>query len=225
MIHSYYQGEDLLRTEYIDNKRIIDNLFELNESIRTIYNSVKDQVSFIISNLIFAKTTKYLNGVFILIKENLGHESGALLRPAIEGIELLEYLRRVPEGIQQAIDDNLPSAGNIAKMIDGKFQTLRKYLNQDSSHFHMSFNSMINLFDAKNVDVLYDNGINKNVFTTNLKMVSLFLLYLNYQGILIDKENTIISRSMKESYNDIRRKLFNIYGIDDEDMKTTENID
>jgi len=46
-----------------------------------------------LQNIIFTKAGRLLDGVYILIKNDLGQEAGTLLRPVLEGIELLEYTR------------------------------------------------------------------------------------------------------------------------------------
>jgi hypothetical protein len=60
-------------------------------------------------------------GVYSLMLDGLGQEAGALLRPLIETLELLVYLRLEPARIDQAIEEKLPSAGQIAKKIEGEF--------------------------------------------------------------------------------------------------------
>lgn len=73
-------------------------------------------------------------GCYSLALDGLGQESGALLRPLLETIELLRYIRVVPKGVAQAIEGKLPRAGDRAKRVTGPFKALREYLNQHACH-------------------------------------------------------------------------------------------
>lgn len=84
-------------------------------------------------------------GAFSLLLDGLGQEAGALLRPMIEYIELLTYLRRFPEQAENAATNKLPSAGERAKAIEGKYQELRKHLNEHASHSSYSSYSLAHL--------------------------------------------------------------------------------
>jgi hypothetical protein len=66
-------------------------------------------------------------GCYSLALDGLAQESGALLRPLLEAIELLVYLRTVPGSIEQALEEKLPRAHEIAKATGGPFKELRGY--------------------------------------------------------------------------------------------------
>jgi hypothetical protein len=68
-------------------------------------------------------------GCYSLALDGLAQESGALLRPLLEAIELLGYLRAVPGAVDRALDGKLPKAGKRAKDIGSPFQDLREHLN------------------------------------------------------------------------------------------------
>lgn len=86
-------------------------------------------------------------GCYSLALDGLAQESGALLRPLLEAIEMLVYLRAVPGAVDQALDGKLPSPGNRGKDIGGHFRNLREYLNMHASHFDFGLDSVRHLFD------------------------------------------------------------------------------
>ena len=66
-------------------------------------------------------------GCYSLALDGLAQESGALLRPLLEAIELLGYLRTVPGAVDKAVDGKLPNAGKRAKKIESPFWDLREH--------------------------------------------------------------------------------------------------
>ena len=61
-------------------------------------------------------------GAYSLVLDGLGQESGALLRPMIEYVELLTYFRLKPEMTERALENALPKAGERAKAIGSFFK-------------------------------------------------------------------------------------------------------
>lgn len=84
-------------------------------------------------------------GSFSLLLEGLGQEAGALLRPMIEYTELLTYFRRFPEKAEKASENELPKAGERAKLIEGIYHGLREHLNKHASHSSYSHYSLSHL--------------------------------------------------------------------------------
>jgi len=204
------KSEALLSTKYKINNDTIIELIEMHNEIREIYNNTSQKI--IVQNIIFTKSARLLDGVYVLIKENLGQESGALLRPAIEGIELLDYIKMYPEAFEQLEQGKLPSAGERARKIDGKFKPLRDYLNKDASHFNISYTSMINLMTKENT-IIYDDDINEEVLLENIKMITLFWQFLVYQGLMIDDETMSHYTSIIKKFELLRARIGNIYNI------------
>ena len=84
-------------------------------------------------------------GSLSLVLDALGQESGALLRPWVEYIELLTYLREFPEEATKAAENDLPPAGKRAMKIGGVYKELREHLNENASHSSYSFYSLSHL--------------------------------------------------------------------------------
>jgi hypothetical protein len=99
--------------------------------------------------LVLVKARNLAIGCYSLSLDALGQEGGALFRPLIECLEMLAYFRLDPQRIDEAIEDRLPSAGDIARHIDGGFRSLRTYLNSHASHLSVHPEAMKHLIDVR----------------------------------------------------------------------------
>jgi len=88
--------------------------------------------------LVLIKARNLGLGCYSLFLDELGQESGALFRPLLECLELLTYFRLEPTRIEEALENRLPSAGNIAKKIKGQIKFMRDYLNTHASHVSLA---------------------------------------------------------------------------------------
>ena len=120
------------------------------------------------STIILIKWRNLVLGCYSLCLDGLAQEGGALLRPLIESLELLTYLRLDPRRVDSVLTDK-PSAGAIAKEINGKFQGLREYLNLNSSHLSMTPYSVGHLIDLNTAKFRLVQQHNDAVLRQNLK--------------------------------------------------------
>jgi hypothetical protein len=100
-----------------------------------------------VTAMVATKARNLALGCYTMAMDGLAQESGALLRPFIEALELLVYLRLDPARVDEVIGSNRPSAGTIAKRIAGEFQALRGHLNVHASHVSLTLDSMRHLLD------------------------------------------------------------------------------
>ena len=145
---------DALNNALQEEARLIYKGFELtNEIIQFLYDA-SEPISFLtVCGLVLLKGRNLGQGIFSLALDGLAQEAGALLRPTIECIELLEYFRKDPKKIEEAIEGKLPPAGDIAKKIDGRLKGLRDYLNRNASHFSFTPGARLHLIDWRNENV------------------------------------------------------------------------
>ena len=100
-------------------------------------------------------------------------EAGALARTLLEAWELLIYFYQKPDRIEEAIEERLPPAGEIAKAIDDELHNdldlkgLRNHYNKVSSH--ISF--------REEAYVPMNMGYNREMLKTDMR--SLFALMLH----------------------------------------------
>lgn len=157
--------------------------FELIDEIIQVMHDASRPTSFLtVCGLVLLKGRNLAQGMFSLALDGLAQESGALLRPTIECIELLEYFRKGPKRIEEAIKNKLPSAGIIAKKIDGSFKDLRDYLSRNASHFSLTPGAMLHLIDWKNGKVKLKQQYKEGVLRRNLRDLFLVILLLSSGG-------------------------------------------
>lgn len=111
------------------------------------------------------------------IADGYGQEAGALLRPLLEYIELLAYFERFPSETEVAFEDRLPSAGERARRIQGKFQVLRDHLSKNASHGSYSFYSVGHLI-RDDLRVNKSPNFSPEVFDVNFRTLTVFLIFL-----------------------------------------------
>ena len=124
-----------------------------------------------VTAVIATKARNLALGCYSMSMDGLAQESGALLRPLIEALELLTYLRLDPTRVDEATDGRLPSAGIIAKRIEGEFKDLRDHLNSHASHISLALDSMRHLLDIGAGQVRTTQPHRTSVLRHNLHMV------------------------------------------------------
>jgi hypothetical protein len=121
-----------------------------------------------VSGLLTAKACNLLLGIHSLNSDGLGQESGALLRPFLECVELIDYIRVVPAGVTEFMEDRLPKAGVRAQAIGSPLQGLRQHLNEHASHISIAYDSMSHIVDANTGVLRVRQPACWNSFVTNL---------------------------------------------------------
>ncbi|MCB8977950.1 MAG: hypothetical protein H6657_11045 [Ardenticatenaceae bacterium] len=132
--------------------------------------------------LTLIKARNLILGMYSLALDGLAQEAGAILRPLIGTIEKLSYFRKDPQHVEQALDDNLPTEGKIAKVIDGEFKFLRDYLSKFASHSNFSFESLKHLINLRDFSLRIVQTYDEKVFRGNLEMVFAFLIISVMEG-------------------------------------------
>jgi hypothetical protein len=117
-------------------------------------------------------------GCYSLALDGLAQESGALLRPLLEAIELLEYLRVVPGAVDRALDGRLPNAGKRAREIGSSFQSLREHLNLSASHLGFGGASVRHLLDISAGRFRVAQQFSEAVLEQNLATIFVFTAIL-----------------------------------------------
>ena len=127
-----------------------------------------------VSSVVTLKGRNLVLGCLTLMLDGLGQECGALFRLVLEAIELLRYVRVFPGAVDEALEDRLPKAGEIAKRIDGKFKDLRDYLNEHASHVAISFPAMRHLVDSSTGQLRIVQPHQASVLSANLSTLFMF---------------------------------------------------
>jgi len=92
---------ELLETELLDQRIAIERAFGILDSSIHFFNehAANDQYSRI-CGLTLAKARSYALGAYGMILDNLGQETGALMRPFLEYYELLIYFSEDPNRVE-----------------------------------------------------------------------------------------------------------------------------
>jgi hypothetical protein len=118
-----------------------------------------------------------------MVRDGLGQEAGALFRPLLEAIELLRYMRVRPGAVEEAIEDRLPQAGNIAKTISGNFKDLRDYLNAYAAHTVISYPATRHLIDLSTGKLQKVQPHKTDVLRTNFATLFAFISMLAIESV------------------------------------------
>lgn len=158
--------------------------FELIDACLDHYESAASaNVYARICGLTFLKGKNLAQGALSLILDALGQEAGALLRPLIEYIELLAYLRKYPKQANKAAENDLPSAGKRAKAIEGIYQELREHLNENASHSAYSNYSLSHLLTPE-LSFRRLQEFHPQVLDKNFTDFAIQLQFLLQEGVL-----------------------------------------
>jgi hypothetical protein len=194
-----------LQNELTEEGKIIDKGFDLLNICVSLMDDIGREEGdkqigkfFRIGAITLAKSRHFLFGCYSLSFDGLSQESGALIRPLIETYELLVYLRLDPFRVEEVISEKLPSAGEIAKKINGNFHGLRQHLNEHASHFQFKYVSVRHLLDFS------EEVIIKPIPTQD---ISVFLRNLNtlnaFQTILLVEASNWLESITDNSINTV----------------------
>jgi hypothetical protein len=186
---------------------IIYEGFEIIEKISQKLGSLSDSSSYLrVCGLVLIKGRNLCQGIFSLSLEGLAQECGALLRPTIECIELLEYFFQDPKRVGKALNGKLPCAGKIAKEIKGKFKGLRDYLNVHASHLSIGVESMAHLINWNKGSFKTKQIYSEKVLKTNLSTLFCFLALLCISAVNCLSKCNSISDKLYDQINCWREK-------------------
>ena len=133
--------------------------------------------------LTLVKARNLALGSYSLALDGLAQEAGALLRPLLETLELLAYLRLEPSRADEFVDERLPKAGEIAKRIDSKFGNVREFLNTHSSHFAPTHHALAHLVDLKDLRFRTQQLSDPTLLRRNLQFIFAVFVWVAIEGV------------------------------------------
>ena len=180
------QATAALATELRPTADALGSAFERISEVVEYFQKflVEDSAAARVCAMVIIKGHNLAQGCYSLALDGLGQESGAMLRPLLECIETLEYLRVVPDAVGKALDGKMPGAGARAKKIGSIFQSLREYLNEHASHLDITADAMKHLIDLRKgrfKTIQQHNGL---VLEQNLASLFMFVSALQRQATL-----------------------------------------
>jgi hypothetical protein len=133
--------------------------------------------------LVLLKTRNLGLGCYSLCLDGLAQEAGALFRPLLEGLELLVYFRLEPTRINEALEERLPKAGDIARKIEGKFKGVRDHLNRHASHLSVAPEAMAHFIDFRAGWLRLVQPYNEGILRRNLRTLLAVLVWLAIEAV------------------------------------------
>jgi hypothetical protein len=175
-----------LRRERPAQIEVIEQLFVLADDCIDAYESQDGDLYSVVCSLTTLKAKNLAHGMYSLTLDGLAQEAGALARPFVEYTELLTYFRMLPEAVNDALAGELPSAGLVAKKVEGIYQPFRRHLNDHASHAAYSSHSLAHLRDPttkqlKKLQVMHPAVIERNVADFAIQFV--FMLQESALGL------------------------------------------
>ena len=161
-------------------------------------------------------------GMLSLALDGLGQEAGALLRPLIEAYEKLIWFRLDPKRVERVFASKMPTAGAIAKDIDGPFQDLRKYLNEHASHYGVTPESLKHILDVGKSRLILRQPLAATTLARNISTLHTVLwLFLHELCMCLDAVRRLPKR-LAERVELQRQKAIDVFGLTNPNAQTAE---
>ncbi|MEJ7137687.1 hypothetical protein [Amphibiibacter pelophylacis] len=192
----------------------------INESLKIIdrcldyYEAASKSSSYGLACGLFLLKGKNLgHGCFSLILDGHAQEAGALLRPLIECIELLAYMRIFPEKANDAVNNKLPSAGQRAKEINGEYKGLREHLNDHASHISFSPESLSHLLNPDSSFRRTQESI-PEIILSSVSDLAIQIQFLMHEGIrALERVSDAPARDLGTRAENLRKRSCFVFGI------------
>lgn len=172
----------IVKTQYEGYYNILNELFEIGHNICDGLNLEETYIR--ILGIVYTKGLVISKSIYSLIIDGYGQESGALLRSLLEIIELIKYIREDETRINEIIENKLPTAGKIAQIVNGNFFELRKYLNDNASHFNLTYYSVSHVIDINDNKLKPKQRVSEKTLINNITTVISFLFFLCREIVL-----------------------------------------
>lgn len=208
------RAQSALATELQPEKRILQDAFDAVDEGAERLEGV-DQPFARVAALVVIKARNLALGCYTLSLDALAQEAGAILRPLLEALELLRYLRLDPARVEEALDARLPKAGVIAQRIDGEFKALREHLNVHASHVSLGPDAIVHLIDFKGGRLKLVQPFSKAVLRRNFHL--LFALFVR---VAIEAANCVsvaegeVDLNLADRVDAIKNGGLTVMGID-----------
>lgn len=177
--NEFKKERDLIQEGY----HLLDKCVDIFEEV-SLNDGNNDSVKFArVSGAVIVKANNLSLACYSLVLDGLAQEGGAVLRPLIETFELLVYLKEDWKRVDEVLNDTLPSAGEIAKKIEGFHKDARDYLNNYSSHFSFTHYSMSHVFDFESGKFKRLPTHGKKVFLSNIRTINTYQIFVIMESI------------------------------------------
>lgn len=206
-----YEANCALANELKSFAGLLEETFQALDDCITLLEGINSPFGRVCS-LVLIKARNLGLGCYSLSLDALAQEGGALFRPLLECLELLEYFRLEPSRIEEALNDRLPKAGIIVKTIQGKFKSVREHLNSYASHLSLSLETLRHLIDFKSGRLRPVQTHDSGVLRENLRRLLAILVWLAIEaanGISVGDNN--VDHALGDQVEDVKRRAFLLF--------------
>ncbi len=208
------QSWSYLNDKFPSRVSVVLNAFTLiDRCVDELELQSRDSTFARVCGLTLLKGKNLAHGSLSLVLDGLGQESGALLRPMIEYVELLTYLRKHPEEADRAAVNALPKAGQRAKAIGGIYHGLRQHLNEHASHSSYSHFALSHLITPE----LRFRKIQEfvpHVLEVNFRDFAIQLMFLLQQGVLaLEAARSPCFIEMAAAADRLKARMLDVFGL------------
>lgn len=195
---------------------LLEDLFKAVDLCIDSFEQKGEQTYARVCGLTLLKAKNLAVGSYSLILDGLAQEAGALLRPFIEYTELLTYFRVFPAMVDKAIDNDLPSAGERAKAVEGIYHEFRKHLNSHASHSSYSDFSLSHLLEPTTLKFKKLQPTVPMVLKRNIKdlVIQIFLL-LRQATLALDVVDSAAFDLYADDVDALRTRLIKDFNLDE----------
>ena len=205
------EADDALGKELKSYAVLLDETFQALDDCIVLLENLNSPFGRVCA-LVLIKARNLGLGCYSLSLDALAQEAGALFRPLVECLELLEYFRLEPPRVKEALEDRLPKAGIIAQRIEGKFKDLREHLNSHASHLSLSSEAMRHLIDFKSGRLRAVQTHDSGVLHQNLRTLLAILVWLAIEAAnctSVGSDN--VDLALGDRVEDIKRRAFILF--------------
>lgn len=174
---SRQKSEALLDTSLVAEREALDDLFKLCDDVLARLHEHDSESECRLAWITLLKARRLALGIYSMILDCLGQEAGALFRLLQETWEFLTYLELDPARAESVVTSGKPSAGEIAKAIEGRFKHLREFLNVHASHLSLSYEAVGHTIDMERMGPRLEYSPTPRSIRKNMAPLFAFLFF------------------------------------------------
>ena len=201
---------------------VMNRSFDLLDQIVDAFEAVSQESAYArVCGLTLLKAKNLAFGSYSLILDGLGQETGALMRPMIEYLELLIYFRMFPESVEKATTNTLPSAGKRAEAINGIYKEFREHLNTHASHSSFSDYSLLHLLesDLSSFKFKKQQIMAPRVLDTNVRDLAVQLhMLLLHAARALEPTNATQFIAIAAGVDKLKARMFDVFDLNSDTL-------
>lgn len=209
---TFEQARTIIETDLSKEAEAIGELFDLSDQVVLALAKSSHITACRIGAFALLKARRLATGAYLLSLNCLAQEGGALFRLLQEAWEFLIYVAEDPSRAEAVAEGKKPSAGTIAKAIEGKFKDMRDHLNTHSAHLSFTYEAMGHLFDPRTGGLRVKNQPDAAVIKKNMgPMFGLMFLALGEGISLLSLADEAAFSSFGSRHAELQKQAYGLF--------------